>query len=469
MRKLKLRSFPVKVTAAVIAAMLFISALSNFLIYRFTLSSQFEQLRGKLMAIARTAALTVDTDALLSIPLNKDGINTPEYKGILGRLVQIKRVNPSVRYIYTMTKTETPGIWQFIVDPDPALYSDDGKRSESTSYPGDRYDASRFPAMLKAYERPSADEELSVDEWGMTLSGYAPIRDKTGKSVAMIGVDMMADKVFAIQKAVHRRAIFVLLFGIVLSILMGIFISRSITDPVEKLVEGTRHIADGNLHFRVDIKGSDEISELANSFNDMSKRLALSKKKLHNYFYNTVQSLARIMEARDSYTKGHSDRVAAYAELIAKKMGFPLEKVELIKETALIHDIGKLGIKESILNKKEKLTDAEWEIIHQHPVVGEEMLEPLLLDKEMLKIIRCHHERYDGKGYPDMLTGENTNVFAQIISVVDAYDAMLSPRAYRPPLGREKAKEELLKNKGTQFNPRLVDIFLEIVETADEK
>ncbi|MDD5585261.1 MAG: HD-GYP domain-containing protein, partial [Candidatus Omnitrophica bacterium] len=188
------------------------------------------------------------------------------------------------------------------------------------------------------------------------------------------------------------------------------------------------------------------------------------RNKIHDYFYDVIQSLVRIVEARDRYTRGHSERVADYAAKVAVKMGYSLEEIEVLRETALLHDIGKLGIQESVLNKKEALTEEEWEMIRRHPLIGENILKPVALNQKMLSIVRGHHERYDGKGYPDGLKGNDIGIFAQMLSVVDAYDAMTSSRAYRPAFSRGEALEELKRNSGTQFNPKIVDVFVRIVQ-----
>ena len=460
--KVNFRSFKVKVTLALILSMLFSGAMSNFLIYKFALNSQFNQLRDKLMIIAQTAALVVDVDTLQQIPLNHEGINTPQYKIIAEKLRKIKKVNPPIRYIYTMTKTNQEGIWEFIVDPDAPTEAEEKKGL--TSYPGDKYNARRFPEMLKAFNSPSADKQLEADEWGVFLSGYAPIRDKNAEAIAILGVDIKAEDVYKTQQEVNRRAIFVLGLGVILSVALGMLISKRIADPINKLVDGTRHIAQGNLQYQVKIRGADEISELARSFNSMAISLYEARKKLHGYFYRVIQAMIRILEAQDPYTRGHSERVAEYTEKIALRMGFAKDKVELLKESAVLHDIGKLGIEKNILNKKDKLTDEEWEILRQHPAMGVTILKPVLLTEEMSEIIRGHHERYDGEGYPDKLSGENINLLAKIVSVADAYDAMTSPRAYRPALNKEKAIEELKKNRGNQFDARIVDIFIQILQ-----
>ncbi|MDD2752500.1 MAG: HD domain-containing protein [Candidatus Omnitrophica bacterium] len=455
-------SFQFKVTMALVASMLFVGGMSNFLIYKFSLDSQFNQLRDKMKIVARTAALLVDADVLARIPLSHEGANTEAYKVVLERLKRIKKANRQIRFIYTLAKTEQEGVLQFVVDADPLII---GRGRDSLSaLPGDRYDASRFPEMLRGFEAPSSDTKLEVDQWGATLSGYAPILDTQGRTIAIIGVDIAATDIYKAQNEILKRALFVLIIGIILSILLGIVFSRRITKPIEKIVAGTRSIASGNLNYQVEVLGNDEISELGRNFNRMARSLYKARRRMQNYVYRVIQSLIRIIEAKDSYTRGHSERVAEYALKIGQRWGLSPEKMELLHETAVLHDIGKLGIQENILNKKESLTPEEWELIKKHPVIGEDILRPIMINPEMLSIVRGHHERFDGTGYPDKLSGNNIHLFAQILSIIDSYDAMTSVRAYRPAFTKERAIEELRRNKGSQFNPRIVDVFVKILE-----
>lgn len=456
-------SLQAKFTRALVLSLLFVAAFSDLLIYRTSLKSQFEQLRKNLMAITEISSLLVDADTLSSVPLNKQGVNSPQYKSIAEKLLQIKKANPEILFIYTMAPTVKDGVWQFVVDPEPK--PKDNRQSVS-SYPGDKYDVSRFPDMSKAFEGASADKKLMVDEWGVTLSGYAPIRDENGRAIAILGIDISAKDVYDMEKELNRRSLVVLAFGILISIILGFWVSKKTTDPVKKLEEATSRIAAGDLEYRVNIKGVDEISSLGDSFNNMAKSLSESKKALQDYFYRAVQSLVRSLEAKDSYTRGHSDRVAGFSEQIALEMGFSKEESAMLRKVAELHDIGKIGIDERILNKVEKLIDEEWKQIKEHPLTGEKILRPIFLDDNLLNVVKFHHERFDGKGYPLGIKGSEIDIFAQIVCVADSYDAMTSKRAYRDCLTKEVAISELKKNSGTQFNPRVVEAFLKVLERA---
>jgi HD-GYP domain-containing protein (c-di-GMP phosphodiesterase class II) len=280
---------------------------------------------------------------------------------------------------------------------------------------------------------------------------------------------MMASEVYETQKKIYISSILILLAGVCISLIFGMLFSRKITGPIEELVEGTRRVSKGDLKYKVPTKGQDEISELASSFNTMADALDTAQQKNRNYFYSVIQSLVRIVEAKDPYTRGHSERVSEYAAKIASRMGFTLEQLEMLKETAMIHDIGKLGIQDNILNKKEKLTDEEWEMIKRHPLIGEDIIKPVSLNQEILATVRGHHERFDGNGYPDSIKGDSIHIFAQILSVVDAYDAMVSSRAYRVAMSEECAIEELKKHTGAQFNPKIIDIFIQILSEEERE
>ena len=178
---------------------------------------------------------------------------------------------------------------------------------------------------------------------------------------------------------------------------------------------------------------------------------------------DTLTSLVTTIEAKDPYTRQHSQRVTEYAICLGRRMGMDEEQIEMLNFAAMLHDIGKIGIRDDILTKCGLLTDEEYEIIKQHPITGERIVAPLGLIKEETEIIRHHHERYDGKGYPDGLAGEAIPLPARIVAITDAFDAMTTTRSYRKALPVDVAVGELERCAGTQFDPEIARIMIEAI------
>ncbi len=214
------------------------------------------------------------------------------------------------------------------------------------------------------------------------------------------------------------------------------------------------------------VLASDIVMAIQNAklFDDIKKQLDVNKQLL----LNTVETLATAIDIKNSYTHGHTERVMKYSMTLFKYIPQELTKdhesfENSLRISALLHDIGKIGIPESILNKSDKLLPEEIKLIEKHPILGAEILEPIKEFKNISLGVKYHHERYDGKGYPCGLTGENIPLIATIISVADAYDAMTSDRPYRKGLEKDEAIKEIVANKNKQFNPVVVDAFLEAI------
>jgi len=191
--------------------------------------------------------------------------------------------------------------------------------------------------------------------------------------------------------------------------------------------------------------------------------------KIRQSFFNAMTSLAYALEARDEYTSGHSNRVTVSALAISEQLGVDPIQTETIRLASMVHDIGKIGIKENVLNKPGKLTEEEFRHIKTHPEIGERILQPVVDNQEIISIVRHHHERYDGNGYPDGLKAEEIPLGARILAVADSYDAMTSQRPYRAALHQNEALDELGKGKGTQFDPQMVDIFISFSSRQQEE
>lgn len=199
-------------------------------------------------------------------------------------------------------------------------------------------------------------------------------------------------------------------------------------------------------------------------------RYAEDLKKTHRHvervFLHSLQALANALEARDEHTRGHSERVAELARRLALAAGLPAPVAELVAQAARLHDLGKIGIPESVLRKPGPLTPGEWEVMRSHPLTGARILAPLEFFGEGACIVRHHHERQDGSGYPDGLRGENVPLGARIVAVADVYDALTSDRPYRPGLSHEAALGRLRREAGRTLDGDLVTLFLRLVGDA---
>ena len=178
-----------------------------------------------------------------------------------------------------------------------------------------------------------------------------------------------------------------------------------------------------------------------------------------------VETLAVTIDAKDKYTNGHSFRVSWYAMALARSLGWSEEEIQELGREALLHDIGKIGVPDAVLNKPGRLTNVEFKIIQSHTLVGDDILSHSGTLLGAAKVARNHHERYDGKGYPDGISGEEIPLHARLVAVADTYDAMRSDRIYRKGLPEEIIREELIRNRGTQFDPEILDVFLRLMDT----
>ncbi|MFH1783550.1 MAG: HD-GYP domain-containing protein [bacterium] len=190
------------------------------------------------------------------------------------------------------------------------------------------------------------------------------------------------------------------------------------------------------------------------------------KERSQNAYIEMIETLARAIDAKDPYTKGHSDRVSRYASDISRQMGLCKNEISEIRHMALLHDIGKIGVKEGILTKQGRLSFAEFDAVKMHPLIGERIISPVKLFKNSVHILLYHHEHFDGTGYLEGLKGSDIPLGARILAVADSYDAMVSERPYRSAIDKDIALGELEKESGQQFDPDVVKAFLKNSSSA---
>ncbi len=189
--------------------------------------------------------------------------------------------------------------------------------------------------------------------------------------------------------------------------------------------------------------------------------------RVNKTYMNSMRALALAIDEKDHYTRTHSENVTTYATAIAREMNLSESEIEEIAQACQLHDLGKIGVHDYILNKPGKLTEEEWAEIKLHSLKGAEILEPLDFLKGVIELVKEHHERYDGKGYPDGRSGKNIRLGARIMAVADTYDAMISERPYRKALSKDETINELKREKGKQFDPEVVEAFLRLLEQKE--
>ena len=204
--------------------------------------------------------------------------------------------------------------------------------------------------------------------------------------------------------------------------------------------------------------------EQMNTIKTINEQLHDKNQELERAYLDTIGILRQTVEAKDPYTRGHSDRVSEYSVLIGKKLGLDENTLHILKIGGLFHDIGKIGIPDSILLKESKLSDEEYSQIKNHPMIGVHMLGDAAIFTDILPIVKHHHERYDGRGYPSQIVGDDIPYVARIAAVADTFDAMTSKRSYRNSLPIDVVRAEIERCSGTQFDPNIAKVFLDIMD-----
>lgn len=258
----------------------------------------------------------------------------------------------------------------------------------------------------------------------------------------------------------------VVTMGIV--VLVAAVLIRQNMEPLAKLQQATRRLAAKDFSTRVYISSGDEFEDLAGSFNDMAEQVGTLFDELEDLSWSTITTLARTIDAKSHWTGGHSERVSQMGVLIARTMGLPDVEVERLHRGGLLHDIGKIGIPQEILDKDGPLDPEEIEIMNSHVTVGARILEPLQALADVLPIVLYHHERLDGLGYPEGLSGTDIPMLARILAVSDTFDALRSDRPYRDGRSADQALEVIVECSGTQFDPEMVEAFVEVINSSED-
>ncbi|RLE36630.1 MAG: hypothetical protein DRJ61_00415 [Acidobacteria bacterium] len=324
-------------------------------------------------------------------------------------------------------------------------------------------DFARSPVRLtRIYKDSESNDSL--------VGSVAPISFNTWG----ILVERSATDAFRPVRVMLIRTVAVTAIAGLVALGLGFFLARRLTGPIQRLDRVSSEISEGNLTVRAPVTGSDELAHLAENFNHMAGNIETLVRKLRHalrqnqeLFLETIRTLAAAIDAKDPYTRGHSERVSSYSLAIARHLGLGSDEVFRVRIAAILHDVGKLGIREGILNKPGGLTEEEFAIMKQHPEIGSQIMAPIRALKDILPGIRNHHETWDGRGYPDGLSGEEIPLVARIIGAADTFDAMTTTRPYQKAATLDFVLEKMREMSGNRFAPPVVKALLAAVEAGD--
>ncbi len=276
-------------------------------------------------------------------------------------------------------------------------------------------------------------------------------------------VEKAEAQAYASVAQAQKTSLLLAVFSLAFAALVAFFAARMLAHPLEELVEKVRSIAAGDFKQRVSVRGVRELAELSETFNSMSdsleksiERLKLAAKENQELFINSVRTLAAAIDAKDPYTRGHSERVARYAVVLARHMGLSAEEVRIIRLSALLHDVGKIGIDDRILRKPTALTNEEFEVMKTHPMKGALIMGQIPQLKEVIPGIKHHHEKWSGGGYPDGLKGEKIPLVARVVAVADTFDAMTTTRPYQKAMPLNYVIRQIKSFAGKSFDPAVI-------------
>jgi HD-GYP domain-containing protein (c-di-GMP phosphodiesterase class II) len=321
----------------------------------------------------------------------------------------------------------------------------------------DWLDSNQYVAATSTFPLARNDEKLQL------LGSYATAQLNSEQRLGVIGL-VNEEAAYLSAKTMRWRTIMISLVAAIVAIIVGFFFARGFSKPIEKLAENARAIAKGDYSRRIELKTKNqEITDLAIDFNRMSERIQrqiqevkASAEKNRRLFLGSVKSLAAAIDGKDPYTRGHSERVMVYSQTIAELMAMPPDEVEKIRISALLHDVGKIGIEDRILRKPAALTNDEFEKMKAHPSIGGTIMEENPEMAEYIPGMSMHHETMDGKGYPRGLKGEEIPMMARIVSVADCFDAMTTNRPYQKAMTFEVAIDRINTFIGTRYDENVV-------------
>ncbi len=430
-----------------------ITCLSGAILYVRGINALKVEVHDNLIRTAQIAASFVDGDAHQAFSRPQQEV-TSAYANALKPLSQVQNANGDIKFIYTCVLKQDK-VYFVLDSTPPGTFTADGVENKShimQPYP------EADPKLLLALRsgKAQADTEPYRDVWGTFYSGFAPIHDSAGRCVGIVGVDLTANHYVAHLAAMRRAAQTGLISAAVFSLLIGcaVFAGQS------RLL----HTEQGRRHTSAALQRACEELELR--VQSRTAELADANYRLNQAYDATIEGWSRALDLRDHETEGHSRRVMEMTLRLAREIGMTEQELVHVRRGALLHDIGKMGVPDSILLKPGPLDSDEWVTMRRHPVLAREMLQPITFLQTALDIPGGHHEKWDGSGYPCGLAGEDIPLAARLFAIVDVWDALRSDRPYREAWTEERVLDHLCSLSGSHFDPMIVGAFMALMERS---
>ncbi len=445
-------SLSTKILFLILVAVVASLSLTGWLIFRTMSQRSLEVLSQSLIDIASSSSLVFDAKQLKTIQGPEDKAK-PGYQNARRALAELWKKNHlgsedhwgRVRVLRLDLATQKIKV----------LVSLDGKPIEMAAAP---------QAIEAVIRNEAVSEKTPGHDW---MSAFAPIPGgTTSQGVDLVVVELSAAGLLWDELKILGQILVASLAGLVLALLGAWLLTREITKPMRAFVDVMRLMRNtGDFDIKIDVHPEDrDMSVVEETFTSLIGRVREARDKEQKSYWATLQALVAALDVRDNETAGHSVRVTRYALAVAERLRVNDLVQDQVRLGSLLHDIGKIGVPDAILRKASKLTPEEWKEMQKHPIIGREFLAGIEFLKPATAVVYCHHERWDGKGYPGGISGDAIPLAARIFAVADALDTITSDRYYKKARPFREAREEIERSSDSHFDPAIVKAFMSIPE-----
>ena len=458
LRRLRSRSVSLsaKILGLLMASVIFSLGLAGWLIYQGLHQSTYTNASESLLQTATSAAVGMRVDGLDELRQPGDR-KRPAYR----------HLKQDLRELYRRNHFDRENHWTRI---SVVRYDGQAAKLVVVASMESETDIGRVLPMQDEVYKVVARREAAVQDgqdadadW---LVAYAPLPQAMGRDMYLLKLERNTSALRAEMLNLIGTIVLGAMAGLILALVSGWLVTQQITQPLRNFVDVMRLMqSTGDFDMKIDLHPEDrDMSVVEHTFQSLVRRMQESREREEQSYWSTLQALVTALDVRDNETAGHSMRVTRYSLAVGERLRLKPELLEQLRQGALLHDIGKIGVPDAVLRKAGKLDAEEWKEMRKHPAIGRTFLEDIAFLRPAMSVVYCHHERWDGTGYPQRLEGDAIPIAARVFAVADALDAITSERYYKAARSFREAQTEIEACAGTHFDPGVVKAFLTIPE-----